>query len=61
MDIVSIGVAVELAKKTVLPQASSGDAGSQLIVDENGKWAKGEPITAAISVSGTTLTITGGD
>lgn len=61
MDIVSIGAAVELAKKTVLPVADSGDAGEVLTVGADGTWTKGAVTDATITVSGTTLTISGGE
>ena len=58
MDIVDIGAAVALAKKTVLPAASSSDAGDVLTVGQDGAWTKGAVSGAVIAVSGTTLTIT---
>ena len=50
-----------IALKKGLPKADSGDAGATLVVDENGKWAKGEVVEATISVSGKKLVITGGE
>ncbi len=61
MDIPTLGAALSLAKKTVLPATTAGDAGAVLAVDADGKWAKAQATTAAISVSGTTLNITGGE
>ena len=46
------------AKKIILPKATAGDAGATLVVDSNGKWAKGSVVENAISVSGTTLVVT---
>ncbi len=60
MDIQTLGAALALAKKTVLPAATAGDAGDQLIVGNDGAWTKGTAVSAAVSVSGTTLTITTG-
>lgn len=57
MDMVTLGAALALA----LPHAEAADAGALLVVGEDGKWVKGEATTATISVSGTTLTITGGE
>lgn len=55
MDVETLAVAL----KKSLPQADSGDAGAVLVVDENGKWAKGMVIPdTVISVSGTTLVVT---
>ena len=60
MDIQTLGAALALAKKTVLPQATAADAGEQLVVGNDGAWTKGTAVSAAVSVSGTTLTITTG-
>ena len=54
MDVETLGVAM----KKALPKASASDAGSVLVVSNEGTWTKGEPVTATISVSGTTLSIT---
>ncbi|MBO7686748.1 MAG: hypothetical protein J6V72_10200 [Kiritimatiellae bacterium] len=61
MDVVSIGAALALAKKQVLPQTTAADAGDVLAVGPDGTWTKAESANATITVSGTTLTITGGD
>lgn len=45
------------AKKVVLPKATAGDAGAVMVVDNEGKWSKGEVVTATISVDGTKLKI----
>lgn len=58
MDIMTVAMALGLAKRTVLPQVNSGDAGSMLVVNNEGSWVKGEPVTATISVSNNTLSIT---
>ena len=58
MDAVTLAVALSLAKKKVLPQSNPEDAGAMLVVDSSGEWAKGEPISATISVNGTTLVVT---
>lgn len=48
-----------IALKKGLPKSNDGDAGAILVVDENGKWAKGTVISeTVISVSGTTLVVT---
>ena len=60
MDVQALGAALALAKKTVLPAVDDSDAGAQLVVASDGTWQKGEPTSAVISVSGTTLSITGG-
>ena len=62
MDVVDIGAAIALAKNGgVLPATTAGDAGEALIVGADGAWTKGEITGAAITVSGTTLTISGGE
>ena len=61
MDVVDIGAAVALAKNVILPAATAGDAGKALVVGADGTWTKGEITGAAITVSGTTLTISGGE
>lgn len=58
MDMQIIAAAVALAKKKILPAATASDAGAMLVVDSQGQWAKGEAVTATVSVSGTTLSIT---
>ena len=58
MDIMTVAMALGLAKRKVLPQVNSGDAGSMLVVNNEGAWVKGEPVTATISVSENTLSIT---
>ena len=58
MDAETLGAALALSKKKVLPAATSGDAGAVLVVDSEGNWVKGESVDAAISVSGTKLVIT---
>ena len=58
MDAETLAVSLKLAKKRVLPQVNSGDAGATLVVDNNGAWAKGEVVTSAISVSEHTLVVT---
>ena len=58
MDVETLGAALALAPKKTLPAATSGDAGATLVVDSNGKWAKGAVVDQAISVSGTTLVVT---
>lgn len=61
MDVVDIGAALNLAKKGILPAATSTDAGEVLTVGADGSWTKGAVTGATITVDGTTLTITGGD
>lgn len=61
MDVVDIGAAVALAKKGILPETTAGDAGEALVVGADGAWTKGEITGATIMVSGTTLTISGGE
>ena len=58
MDVETLAVALKLAKSRVLPVTEAGDAGDVLVVDNNGEWTKGTPISATISVSGTTLVVT---
>lgn len=58
MDAVTLAAAVAIAKKTTLPAVTNADAGATLVVDSQGQWAKGEAVTATVSVSGTTLSIT---
>lgn len=60
MDIQTLGAALALAKKTVLPAATAGDAGEVLAVGADGEWTKAAATTATIAVDGTTLTITAG-
>lgn len=57
MDMQTLGAALALAKKTVLPAVSQEDSGMQLVVGSDGEWGKGATTTASVSVSGTTLTI----
>ena len=45
------------AKKVVLPNATAGDAGAVMVVDNEGKWSKGEVVTATITVDGTKLKV----
>ena len=61
MDVVDIGAAVALAKKTVLPAVGAADAGQVLTVGLDGVWTTGTVTGAVISISGTTLNISGGD
>lgn len=58
MDVITLGAALALAKKTVLPSAEAGDAGEALVVGPDGAWTKGTVTGATITVSETTLTIT---
>jgi hypothetical protein len=60
MDVQTLGAALALAKKTVLPKATAADAGETLVVGNDGAWTKGTAVTSAVSVNGTTLTITTG-
>lgn len=57
MDMQTLGAALALAKKTVLPSVTQEDSGMQLVVGSGGEWEKGAATTASVSVSGTTLTI----
>ena len=59
MDMTTLGAAVALAKKVVLPTAEAADVGKVLTVGDDGKWTAGAPISATITVSGSTLVITG--
>lgn len=60
MDIVTLGAALALAPKAVLPAASASDVGEALVVGADGSWEKGAVTGATITVNGTTLTITPG-
>ena len=61
MDIQTLGAALALAKKTVLPAATPSDAGEVLTVGPDGTWVAGQGTTASISVVDTGLVITGGE
>lgn len=58
MDAETLAVAVKLAKKKTLPPVTSEDEGSMLVVNENGEWSKGTPISSTLTVSGNTLVVT---
>lgn len=60
MDIETLAAAKALMGK-ILPGTSAADEGKQLVVDGSGDWVAGSPVTAAIGVTGTKLTIVGGD
>lgn len=60
MDIETLAAAKSMIGK-ILPGTTPADAGKELVVDENGKWAAGYPATATIAVSGTKLIISGGN
>ena len=57
MDVETLGAAVAIAKNTVLPKAAPSDAGTTMVVGQDGKWTKGQPISASITVSGTTMVV----
>ena len=61
MDAETLGAALALAKKTVLPAAAAQDEGAALVVGSDGEWTKGQPISATITVSDTTLVVTSGE
>ena len=58
MEYETLAAALKLAPKRTLPAVTAEDAGALLVVDNEGKWSKGEVITATISVNETKLEIT---
>ena len=58
MDAETLGAAIALAKKKVLPTVSTEDEGATLVVGQDGKWTKGEVVSNTITVSGHKLVVT---
>lgn len=57
MDVETLAVALKLAPKKTLPAVTPSDAGLTMVVGNDGKWTKGEVVSATISVDNHTMVV----